>query len=212
MSKSIWILSAALGFLLSFVSFGAQAVSSLQIKIRKVGDAVGIYVGEFIELQMFADGQADLAGHALTFWQPGPSGPVQQGIYTFPSGVVLDGTNQRRILFANNTVDGVVPDFLGGLSFTFFDPGAVCFDSADCVAWGTFPGSNALPSPVGTPIPLASENIAIERKIAANCPLGLDAADDTDDSTTDFFITNRTRHNNANAVNEVACIFYGDFE
>ena len=119
MSRAALVIIVALNLVSSCLPSDAWAVDPLQIKIRKVGDVVGIVEGDFVELQMFMDGQTSLAGHTLSFWQPGPSGPVQQYSYTFPAGVVLDGTNQRRILIALSTVGGVARTSPMGLASPF---------------------------------------------------------------------------------------------
>ena len=203
MPKYLWIISVAIAFILPFCA-NALAISPLNIKIRKVADGAPGPGPVFVELQMFTAGQTDLAGHTLSYWQPGPSGPVQSQVYTFPSGVVLDGTNQRRILVSGNTWDGVAADFPGSFDFTGFTAGAICFDDTDCVAWGAFTGSASLPSPVGTPAAIYGD-AAIERHITGNCATMLEAADDTNNSLVDFFTTDRTRHNNASAITEVMC-------
>jgi len=176
----------------------------LNIKIRKVADAAPGPGPAFVELQMFTSGQTNLAGHTLSFWHPGAGAPVQSQVYTFPPGIVLDGTNQRRILISASTWDSVAPDFPGSFDFTGYTTGAICFDNTDCVAWGAFTGSADLPSPVGTPTATFGDT-AIERHITPNCVTALDAADDTDNSTVDFFATDRTRHNNSSTITEVVC-------
>ena len=184
--------------------FEPNVSTPLNIKIRKVADAAPGPGPAFIELQMFSAGQTYLAGHTLSFWQPGAGGPVQSQVYTFPAGAVLDGTNQRRILIAAGTWDSVAPDFPGSFDFTGFSAGAICLDAIDCVAWGPFTGSAGLPSPVGTPAATFGDT-AIERHITPNCATALDGADDTDNSVVDFFTSDRTRHNNASPITEVVC-------
>jgi hypothetical protein len=63
--------------------------------------------------------------------------------------------------------------------------GAVCWETIDCVAWGSFSGS--LPSPVGTPAAPAGipDGMALRRTIAPGCPTLLEPGDDHD-SGTDF--------------------------
>jgi hypothetical protein len=215
MPKFARIASVVFASLLPISVAGSGSITPLDIKIRKVADAAPGPGPAFIELQMFTAGQTNLAGHTLSFWLPGPSGPVEvlPQLYTFPAGVVLDGTNQRRILISSVTWDGVAPDFPGSFDFTGYTAGAICFDDTDCVAWGDFTGSEGLPSPVGTPAAAYGDG-AIERVITANCATMLDAADDTDNSVVDFFGTNRTRHNNASPIAETLCdmIFKSGFE
>ena len=215
MPKFAWMVSVMFALVLSPSPASATPLAPLKIKIRKVADAAPGPGPAFIELQMYEAGQTDLAGHTLSFWQPGAGGPVQvqAQVYTFPAGVVLDGTNQRRILVSGVTWDGVPPDFPGSFDFTGYAAGAICFDDSDCVAWGPFTGSEGLPSPVGTPAATYGD-AAIERVITSNCATSLDAADDTDNSVVDFFATGRTRHNNASTITETICdlIYKNGFE
>jgi hypothetical protein len=159
---------------------------------------------EFVELQMHAAGQNLVSGHMVrTYHSGGPS-----GIYTFPADVP-NAENQRSILIATPSAvtqfeivpDHQVPDD------NDLDPtgGAVCFEHIDCVAWGTF-AAGPLASPVGASATAISDGSSLERTIVPNCPTLLEAADDTDDSATDFPLSlTPTPRNNATPPTETSC-------
>ena len=101
-------------------------------------------------------------------------------------------------------MDFVVPSLyqtLAGLT----GGGAVCWDTVDCFAWGSFSGS--APSPVGTPLAGGlSVNQVLARSVTRGCPSALDAADDTDDSSADFgFVVGFPLRTNTQAPVENPC-------
>ncbi|MGH2711685.1 MAG: hypothetical protein ACRDH9_10840 [Actinomycetota bacterium] len=138
---------------------------------------------DFVELQMYSVGQTVVSGKKLTLYdQAGKS-----RVCTIPQNVA-NGANQETILFATmeaQTAFGVnpdflIPDFLSGAG------GAVCFESPDCVSWGSFSGTTT--SPAGTPKAggiTVGESIDRRTNISGD-PSMLEAADDTDNSANDF--------------------------
>src|SRR5262249_58612562 len=100
---------------------------------------------------MYADGQNLVGGHQLRIYNP--TGTLFSG-FTVP-GNVTNGQNQRRILLGDTMAPGS-PDFtiagMGTSLTNFASAGAACWDTVDCVSWGTFSGNANLPSPAGTPI------------------------------------------------------------
>jgi hypothetical protein len=160
---------------------------------------------EYVELQMYADGQQFVQGHSIRTYDA--AGVLRQA-NTFPADV-LRGSNQSTIVMAtpeaeaafNMAADAVLSPS-DQLSPT---GGAVCWDFLDCVAWGNFNGS--LPSPTGAPaVPggIAAE-MALRRTIAPGCPTLLEAGDDRDDSATDFSAVFPAPRPNAVAPSEHAC-------
>ena len=165
----------------------------------------------FIELQMYAAGQNQVAGHSVVVYNA--AGTVTATV-PMTTGVAL-GDNQRRILLGD--IDVTNRDFEANVG-TLIVPsgGAVCLpDSSppDCVSWGNFTGNAALPAPgAGTPvlpagIPAAGTTASsITRTITPGCPTLLEALDDTDNSLTDFVETpEETPQNNASNPPEIAC-------
>lgn len=141
---------------------------------------------EYVELQMYSPGQTLLAGHVIRTYSA--SGSIV-GEDAFGADVA-NGANQSTIVMATPEAEaqfGIAAD--GTLSPSGqLDPagGAVCWQSIDCVSWGSFSGT--LPSPAGRPAaPLGiPDGMALRRTIAPNCPTLLEAADDSNDSATDF--------------------------
>ena len=170
-------------------SLAAAAPASASFHLMKVRE---VYPGssaspeaEYVELQMYASGQRFVAGHSLVFLDPAGT---QVGTATFGADVP-NGANQSTLVAATPAAEsqfGVVADT--GMPAGSLDPagGAVCWESLDCVSWGSFHGS--APSSTGSPAdPLGvPDGMALRRSIAPGCPTLLEGSDDRDDSAGDF--------------------------
>ena len=187
----------------SFALIGAVAVASTASaqelnKIRQIKGEGGASVDtSYIELQMFAPGQNLVSGHHITLWDQdalilGNPIPVQDFTLAGPNPPF--GDNQRTILIGDAAVVG--RDFtldlstylsvLAGGSPPLWQAGAACFDTVDCVSWGSFTGANYLPdktTPNGGVLPAT---FSFQRTIAPGCPTLLEATDDTNNAQTDF--------------------------
>jgi hypothetical protein len=183
----------------------AQADHHL-IQIREVyPGTVAEPAEEFVEIQMYANGQENL----------NPAASIEiygaNGLSTAEFMPGLDATfggTQRTFLFGNDPL-GVVSDY--GYNTNEMDPagGAVCFDSTsfgriDCVAWGSITNP---PAAAGTPEPGAIPNgSSLERSIARGCSTLLESADDTDSSAADFApLAGPTPRANSTTPTEHAC-------
>ena len=185
----------------------AQATYHLN-KIRQIHPSLGMFGGEWVELQMYAEGENQVAGKVIRTFDP--SG-FQNSLYTIP-GNAPSGQNQRTILISSLvTPAGVAADFVAPvdqLQMTGQD-GAVCFTEnnpptytpIDCVAYGNFTGT----LPVGAPAVATPFESTLERKITPNCATLLEGADDTNSSATDFALTTAPPRNNATTPTEKAC-------
>lgn len=150
---------------------------------------------EFVELQMYTANQNFVAGHPVRFYS---ATGAQTASATF-AGSVPNGQNQRSILIATPeavTQFGVAADLSIGAGL---DPsgGAACWSTFDCVSWGNFTGSAALPSATGTPEAAIPDGSSLCRSIAAGNPTLLESGDDTDNSANDFLPTPPAPRNNA---------------
>jgi hypothetical protein len=141
---------------------------------------------EYVELQMWAEGQNLVAGHLLRTYDA--TGSVT-GTNSFPADVPR-GSNQSTMVLATPEAEAQF-GFLADTAITpsgQLDPGggAVCWEQIDCVAWGNFSGS--LPSPAGSPAAPAGipDGMALRRTIAPGCATLLEPGDDRDSSATDF--------------------------
>ncbi len=160
---------------------------------------------QYVELQMFEGGQNFVGGHLLRTYDKGGSPVATNTIATD----VPSGDNQRTVLFATPEAEsqfGVQGD--AGLSPSGqLDPagGAVCWESLDCVSWGSFSGS--LPSPAGSPADSTGipDGMALRRSIAPRCPTLLEQEDDSNDSATDFADAFPGPRPNSAAPSEHAC-------
>lgn len=140
---------------------------------------------EYVELQMWSAGQNRVGGHQLGLYD---ATGAQVGTATFAHDVG-GGANQSTLLVATPEAEaefGVAADaaVLPGL----LNPagGAVCWESLDCVAWGSFGGSSK--SPAGTPAAAGGipDGMALRRTIEPGCPTLLEPGDDHDNSAADF--------------------------
>jgi hypothetical protein len=157
----------------------------------------------YVELQMWASGQNLVEGHVLRSYDA--SGNLT-GASTFAHDV-SGNANQSTLLLATpqaETQFGVAGDapLAGGLSP---GGGAVCWESIDCVSWGSFSGT--LPSPAGTPAAAAGipDGLALRRSISRGCATLLDPADDNDNSTEDFAATSPLPRPNSTPPAERPC-------
>ena len=158
----------------------------------------------FIELQMYAPGQNFVNGHPVTLYTA--TGGL---LATFTLNAnVPNGETQRTILIGDTGAAGN-PDFvydqLGDAINPYGAGGAACFDSLDCVSWGSFTGNAMLPSSAGTPAAAIGASQSLHRSIARGCETLLEANDDTDDSAADFIIAAAEPRNNSSPIIEKQC-------
>jgi len=193
--------------------FAASSQAAYHLmKIREVHEGGGASA-DYVELQMYADGQNFVSGHVIRTYDGGGN-PFNT--FAIP-GNVANGGNQRTILIAdtNPVTGGVTPDFVAPTANLLVGAGgSACFidtlpsNGIDCVAFGTTAAPVTNPSPVGTPVLFGGALAAgqsIERSIVPNCNTLLEAADDTDNSAADFALATPTPRNNATAPTETDC-------
>ena len=147
---SIALLSAVAVFL--GAAPAAQASFHL-IKVREVHP--GQSDDSYVELQMYAAGQALLSGHSLTVYDA--SGSLIH-TSTFSSSVA-NSANQQTVLVGDTAVQstfGVAPDLVDAGLAVPAAGGAACWNAggipADCVAWGNFSGAATLQAATGTTV------------------------------------------------------------
>lgn len=157
----------------------------------------------YIELQMWASGQNLVEGHVLRSYDA--AGNVI-GSSTFTHNV-SGSANQSTLLLATPQAEaqfGVAADasLVAGLSPT---GGAVCWETIDCVSWGSFSG--ALPSPAGTPAAAGGipDGMALRRSISRGCATLLEPADDNDNSAEDFAVVSPLPRPNSVPPTEQPC-------
>jgi hypothetical protein len=198
-------LAATVFAALAILAPAASATFHL-IQIREVypGSLAGPG-SEYVELQMWASGQNEVAGHVVRTY--GATGTIT-ATSPFPSDVPR-GANQSTLVLATPQAEaqfGFVADASLGASGVL-DPsgGAICWEALDCLSWGSFIGS--LPSPAGTPASPAGipDGMALRRTIAAGCPTLLEPADDHDNSAADFAVVFPGPRPNAAPPTEAAC-------
>jgi hypothetical protein len=160
---------------------------------------------EYVELQMYAAGQNFVGGHFLRTY--GPSGAVL-ATDAFPADVP-GGADQSTLVLATPEAEaqfGIVAD--GPLSpVGQLDPsgGAVCWETIDCVSWGSF--NATLPSPAGSPAMPSGipDEMALRRSILPGCATLLEPTDDHDNSAADFLPVFPAPRPNSIAASERPC-------
>ncbi|HEV7615235.1 MAG TPA: hypothetical protein VGO36_03285 [Solirubrobacterales bacterium] len=159
---------------------------------------------EYVELQMWAPDQNLVAGHVLRTYD---ATGAPTGSDTFPADVPR-AANQSTLVLAT-------PEAEAELGFSAdaalapsgrLDPagGAVCWETIDCVSWGSFSGS--LPSAAGAPAAPAGipAGMALRRTIAPGCATLLEPGDDHD-SGADFLAVFPSPRPNSAPPSELPC-------
>ncbi len=201
------ILIAVLSALALLTSSSAALATFHEMSIREV--YAGSPESQYVELQMWAAGQNFVAGHVLKTYSA--AGTTTS---TF-AGDVPNGANQSTILLATPGAEaefGVSADT--ALAAGSLDPngGAVCWETLDCVSWGSFGGfAGPAPSPTGTPAPAIPAGMALRRTIAPGCATLLESSDDHDNSAADFALVFPAPRPNSVPPSERSCPGGGGF-
>jgi hypothetical protein len=212
-SKRIAFAAALTVSLAGLLASSATASYHLD-RIRQIHPSTGALGGEWVELQMPADGENLVAGKVIRTFDP--SG-IQNSLYVIGAGPgphpgAPNGQNQRTILISSLFMPaGVNADFVApvdDLQMTGQD-GAVCYTEndaptytpIDCVSYGNFTGN--IPS-AGAPAIATPFESTLERKITAGCPTALDGPDDTNQGS-DFALSTNAPRNNTMAPTETIC-------
>jgi hypothetical protein len=183
----------------------ARADDSL-IKVSEVYSDGSAAHGDYVELQLAADGQQVPAGHQLVGFAANGSGFA----ITFPPNSKFTD-NQRTLLIG--WPENSSADFTASPFFNFQLPGgAACLASStnpfvaiDCVSWGSFPAGTSSGIGAGPPAAALTASQSLTRTIIANCPTLLDPADDTNQSLYDFALATPSPRNNAAPPTETLC-------
>ena len=166
---------------------------------------------EYVELQMWASGQNLVGGHTISVYN---AAGTQVGAAKFLNDV-SNAANQSTIVAATPAAESEF-GFTADVGLTPTGPpepagmlnpagGAVCWESLDCVAWGSFSGSPK--SPTGSPAAPGGipDGMALRRSIARGCASLLEASDDRDDSAGDFDLVFPNPRPNSVAPTEHPC-------
>lgn len=179
------MLALAFGPTSAFATFHLNRISEVYPGTTLCSDCA------FVELQSPAAGQSFVSGHQVTFYDK-DGAPTHTATMT---ANVANGQTQRTILVADQfPPDAVIADFTDTAIGTNIVPtgGAACFETLDCVAWGdiTPAGLALLPSPAGTPVAPTGipDGSSLVRSISPGCSTLFEAADDSNDSATDFLV------------------------
>ncbi len=174
---------------LAVLAAGLAAPASATFHLMKV---VEVFRGtaaapnaQYVVLQMYAAGQNLVGGHSV-FVYDAAGNPI--AAFTFPSDVSNSSSQDKILLATPEAVAffGLAADLQINASILAAG-GKVCWDSIDCVAWGSYSGSSV---GVGTPFNastgLRSGHAAIRRLDISGGLTTLNATDDTDNCANDF--------------------------
>jgi hypothetical protein len=191
MRRSARLGSAVVALALAISALSAQAAFATfhETFIREVyAGSDALPESDYVELQMWAPGQNFVGGHTISVY--GPTG-AEVASATFPTEVA-NGADQATIVAATPEAESqfnIRADV--GLQLKPSAKieragGAACWESLDCVSWGSF-SATAL-SPTGSPAAPGGipSGMALRRSIARSCPTLLEASDDRDNSAADF--------------------------
>jgi hypothetical protein len=201
--RKIGISVEALLFLFALTWPATAPATFHEVSIREV--YAGTSESQYVELQMWAAGQNLVGGHVLKAYS---AAGALTSTNTFASDVP-NGANQSTILLATPGAEaefGITADT--GLAAGSLEAGggAVCWETLDCVAWGSFASfvGNA-PSPVGSPAAPIPVGMALRRTITPGCATLLEPTDDHDNSAADFSAVFPAPHPNSVAPTERRC-------
>lgn len=157
---------------------------------------------KYVELQMWNEDQNHVGGHVLHTYNA-------SGVQTdtlLPTDVP-NGANQSTILIGTPQVTtqfGVNVDAeLSPSAVLEAGGGAVCWESLDCVSWGSF--NHSLLSPAGTPAAAIPDGMALRRTISPGCATLLEPTDDHNNSAQDFSAVFPNPRPNSVVPGEHAC-------
>jgi hypothetical protein len=166
------------------------------------GSGINGAADEYVEIQAYEPGQNRMGGRVVTLYEAdGTPHDV-----TIPADVPKP-QSQRTTLLATAGAEarfGVEPD--ATIPDAALDPiaGAVCFETIDCVSWGSYTGPTMVPA--GDPAPTIPVDSALRRSIARGCPSLLDPPDDSDESAADFeVVSDPDPRPNLAPVSETSC-------
>lgn len=193
----------AITLLLAAVVLPALATFHLMKVVELFPGTAAAPSAQYVVLQMYAGGQQFVGGHELTVFN---AAGTAVATFTFP-GNLANGNNQAKILIATPQAEaffGLNADLAMSPSLVAAG-GKVCFaGTVDCVAWGAYTGSA---TGVGAPFNAASGlqfgRAAIRRLNVAGSPTVLDAADDTNNSASDFLTGLPAPRNNAGVAGTI---------
>ncbi|MCW2987459.1 MAG: putative internalin [Solirubrobacterales bacterium] len=186
------------------LAIGAPAASATfhLMSIREVyPGSVANPGSEYVELQMWAEDQNHVGGHVLRTYD-GAGAVTGSDVF---AADVPHGANQSTMVLGTPEAEaefGFLADT--AMSPSGLDPsgGAVCWESIDCVAWGSFSGF--LPSPAGPAAAAIPDGMALRRSIAPGCASLLEPTDDHD-SGADFSPAFPSPRPNSTPPSERAC-------
>ncbi len=207
-TKSVSFRSAFKLSALAITLFATQAANAnfhLMKVVEVFGGTQAAPNAQYVVIQMFAGGQTQVGGHTISVF--GPTGTLIQG-FSF-TGPVAVGTTQSKILIATPQAAaffGLSADLTMPSAVIPIAGGKVCFDSSpvDCLAWGNYSGDM---TGIGTPFNVSSglmlTKAATRRLNVAGGATTLEAADDTDNCSTDFLAQAPTPRNNAGTAGTI---------
>ncbi|HZJ28479.1 MAG TPA: hypothetical protein VFD37_00655, partial [Solirubrobacterales bacterium] len=221
--RPLAVLALLTGLLLLFAA-PAGAAEPLKIREAFPGSTGTDPKAEYVELQMSAEGQGDVAGQELRFYDAAGA-LVDTYALEAEDAEALLADSQRTVLAATPEAvaaagtlgaDLAEPDAAlpSGADRMDLAGGAVCFTAAgggspaDCASWGSLATAGELPDPQSANA-VAEAGIAdgqaLRRNIERGCETYLDSPDDTGSGAADFELKSPDPRNNASEPSEIRC-------
>jgi cysteine-rich repeat protein len=200
-----WLSTAVIP--LALLSAPASATFHLIKVVEVFPGAAASPTAQYVMLQMFADGQNQVAGRTLALYN---NAGTRIGTITFPDNVP-NGSNQSTLLIATTTAasffqlpaDVTVSPCSRVVYFEcvpwVFRAGKACWaDNQDCVSWGPYSGpATGAGKPFNQVAGIRPGRAAIRRRDIAGSAASLESGDDTNNSATDFVLGLPAPRNNA---------------
>lgn len=179
-------LASLIAFVIASLATSAAWADFHQIKVEQVFPGTqGAPNAQYVQLRAYSTGQTNLTNHSVTVHDANGA-VVTNGSAMFTT-TVGNGANQATILIATAeaaTLFNVTADLTMMPVFPLAG-GKVCFDTVDCVSWGSYTGTD-----VGTPayqaLGLRRGQALVRRFDVFGDPVVLSSGDDTNNSANDF--------------------------
>jgi len=192
-----------LGLVVLLASAPARAAFHLMKVVEVFPGTPAAPEAQYVVLQMYFANQNVVSGHSIIVYDAGGREITR---FTFAVNVP-SGLNQAKILIATPEAASLfsVPADLEMTPSIPADGGKICFDGIDCVAWGSYTSTVGVGTPFNSaaaPVPAQPNRglvagKAIKRRLdISGSPTALEAADDTDSSSSDFVFAAPAPRNN----------------
>ncbi|HTR02386.1 MAG TPA: S-layer homology domain-containing protein [Thermoanaerobaculia bacterium] len=185
---------------LALLASASPALASFHLmKLKEVfPGTVAAPDAQYVMLQSYAAGQNFVGSHKIHVYDAAGT-EVAGSPFTFP-GTLANGPDQMEVLIATPEAASLF-NVDADLPMTAVLPrtgGKVCYDTIDCIAWGSYHGAAAgVGTPFNAPVGLVPGQAMQRRLDICMGATTLEACDDTDNSANDFVFATPAPRNDA---------------